>query len=75
MTKEIRAAYQALYYCAKHAGIVALICESGGGKTVIRRWLDNTIRERQEPIRILAPLASTSGCSPPARSARRSSAT
>jgi type II secretory pathway predicted ATPase ExeA len=56
-TKEIRAAYNALYYTAKHAGITALMCESGGGKTVLRRWLDNTIRERQEPIRLLAPQA------------------
>lgn len=57
VTKEIRAAYQALYYTAKHAGITALVCESGGGKTVIRRWLDNTIHERQEPIRLLSPQA------------------
>jgi type II secretory pathway predicted ATPase ExeA len=56
-TKEIRAAFNALYYTAKHAGITALVCESGGGKTVLRRWLDNTIRERQEPIRLLAPQA------------------
>jgi type II secretory pathway predicted ATPase ExeA len=56
-TKEIRAAFNALYYTAKHSGITALVCESGGGKTVLRRWLDNTIRERGEPIRLLAPQA------------------
>lgn len=57
VTKELRSAYNALYYTMKHAGITALVCESGGGKTVLRRWLDNTIRERQEPIRILSPIA------------------
>lgn len=55
VTKEIRAALQALHHTAKHAGITALVCESGGGKSVLRRWLDNTIRDRQEPIRLLTP--------------------
>jgi hypothetical protein len=45
VTKELRAAFNALYYTAKHAGITALICESGGGKSVLRRWLDDTIRD------------------------------
>lgn len=56
-TKEHRAAFNALYYTAKHAGITALVCESGGGKSVIRRWLDQEIRDRQEPIRLLSPQA------------------
>jgi type II secretory pathway predicted ATPase ExeA len=57
MTKELRAAFNALYYTAKHAGIMALIAESGGGKSTLRRMLDDTIRERQEPIRIVMPQA------------------
>jgi type II secretory pathway predicted ATPase ExeA len=57
MTKEIRAAYNALFYTAKHAGITALVCESGGGKSTVRRWLAGSIQERQEPIRLLIPQA------------------
>jgi type II secretory pathway predicted ATPase ExeA len=57
ITKELRAAFNALYYTAKHAGIMALICESGGGKSVLRRWLDEAIRDAPGADPLLVPQA------------------
>ena len=55
LSAEHRYVREAMYTTAKHGGFIAVIGESGAGKTVLRRDLLDRIRREQQPITCIQP--------------------
>lgn len=55
MTDETRFVSEFLYQTAKTGGMVALLGESGSGKTTIRRYALEKIQREKQKIKIIAP--------------------
>ncbi|MBI2397701.1 MAG: AAA family ATPase [Xanthomonadales bacterium] len=55
MTADQRYVSESMYYAAKHGGIVAVIGESGAGKSVLRRAFQERIRRDDDPIVVIQP--------------------
>jgi type II secretory pathway predicted ATPase ExeA len=55
LTPEIRYVRETLWDTAKHGGAVAVTCESGGGKSTIRRDLVDRILRDQPSIIVMSP--------------------
>ena len=55
LSAEHRYVREAMYTTAKHGGFLAVIGESGAGKTVLRRDLLDRIRREQQPITCVQP--------------------
>ncbi|WP_140919150.1 ExeA family protein [Limnobaculum xujianqingii] len=54
-TPDIRYVREALYQTARHGGFIAVIGESGAGKTTLRRDLTDRINRENAPIIIIEP--------------------
>lgn len=52
---DIRYIREAMFTTAKHGGLLAVVGESGGGKSVLRRDLIERINREKEPIVIIFP--------------------
>ena len=55
LTDETRFASEYLYQTAKSGGMIALLGESGSGKTTIRRYAMDRIQSEGQKIRVIAP--------------------
>lgn len=52
---EIRYVRETMYQAAKHGGFLAVVGESGAGKTTLMRDLEERILRENQPIRIIRP--------------------
>jgi type II secretory pathway predicted ATPase ExeA len=55
LTPEIRYVRETLWDAAKHGGAVGVVCESGGGKSTLRRDLIDRILREQPNIIVMSP--------------------
>lgn len=55
LSGEHRYIREAMYHAAKHGGFIAIIGESGAGKTTLRRDLIDRIAREQQPISVIQP--------------------
>ncbi|SAI74590.1 putative secretion ATPase%2C PEP-CTERM locus subfamily [Bordetella ansorpii] len=55
LSDDIRYVRAAVRQCAKHGGMLAVIGESGAGKTTVKRDLKEWITEQREPITVIEP--------------------
>lgn len=55
VSPDIRYIREAMYMTAKHGGLLAVVGESGGGKSVLRRDLVERINREKEQITIIFP--------------------
>lgn len=55
LSPDVRYVREAVWNTAKHGGMVAVIGESGAGKSVIRRDLLDRIRRESVPVRVIQP--------------------
>jgi type II secretory pathway predicted ATPase ExeA len=55
MSPDIRYIREAMYSTAKHGGLLAVVGESGGGKSVLRRDLFDRIARENEQITVIFP--------------------
>lgn len=55
ITPEIRRVRQAMWLTANHGGILAVISQSGGGKTVLRRDFYDRLERESSPVRVIMP--------------------
>ena len=55
LTPEIRYVRETLWDAAKHGGAVAVVCESGGGKSTLRRDLIDRVLRDQPSINVMSP--------------------
>ncbi len=56
ITPDIRYACNAVYQTAKHGGMLAVIAESGAGKSVVRRDFQDRLQAERAPIRVILPV-------------------
>lgn len=52
---------ETMYQAAKHGGFLAIIGESGAGKSVLRRDLIDRINKEDQPVRIISPMTPDKG--------------
>lgn len=57
LSEDQRYVRQSMLLIAKHGGIMAVVAESGGGKSVLRRDLDDRIKREGLPITMIFPRA------------------
>lgn len=55
LSSEQRYIRESMFYTAKHGGILAVVAESGGGKSVLRRDLIDRINRESQPITVIFP--------------------
>lgn len=55
LSAEHRYIREAMYHAAKHGGFIAVVGESGAGKTTLRRDLIDRVAREQQPISIVQP--------------------
>lgn len=55
LSRDARYVREAMYYAAKHGGFLAVIGESGAGKSVLRRDLVERLRRSEERIAVVQP--------------------
>lgn len=55
LTEDIRYVRAAMRQTAKHGGLLAVIAESGGGKSTLRKDLHHWINNQHEPISVVEP--------------------
>jgi len=55
LTPDIRYVRSAMRQCARHGGMLAVIAESGGGKSTLRMDLIDWINSAGEPITVIEP--------------------
>jgi type II secretory pathway predicted ATPase ExeA len=55
LAEEQRYVRQSMFHIAKHGGMMAVVAESGGGKSVLRRDLIDRIQRENHPITVIFP--------------------
>lgn len=55
LSAEQRYIRESMFYTAKHGGLLAVVAESGGGKSVLRRDLIDRINRESQPITVIFP--------------------
>lgn len=55
ISPDIRYVREAMFHTAKHGGLLAVIAESGAGKTTLMRDLEDRILRETQPILIIKP--------------------
>ena len=55
LSAEQRYIRESMFYTAKHGGLLAVVAESGGGKSVLRRDLIDRIQRESQPITVIFP--------------------
>lgn len=55
LSRDARYVREAMYYAAKHGGFLAVVGESGAGKSVLRRDLVERLRRSEERIAVVQP--------------------
>lgn len=55
ISPDIRYIREAMFQTAKHGGLLAVVAESGAGKTVLMRDLDDRIARENQPILLIRP--------------------
>ena len=61
LEKEQRYIRESMFAAAKHGGFLAIIGESGAGKSVLRRDLIDRINKEEQPVRIISPVTPDKG--------------
>ena len=61
LSSDQRYIRESMYVAAKHGGFLAVIGESGAGKSVLRRDLIDRINKEGQPIRIISPATPDKG--------------
>ncbi len=54
-SRDARYVREAMYYAAKHSGFLAVVGESGAGKSVLRRDLIERLRRAEENVTVVQP--------------------
>ncbi|WP_080418585.1 AAA family ATPase [Burkholderia ubonensis] len=55
VSPDIRYVREAMFQTAKHGGLLAVVSESGGGKTTLMRDLDDRVVRENHPIIVIKP--------------------
>ncbi|KVC63780.1 hypothetical protein BGV70_29690 [Burkholderia ubonensis] len=55
VSPDIRYVREAMFQTAKHGGLLAVVSESGGGKTTLMRDLDDRVLRENQPIIVIKP--------------------
>ncbi|ERJ39111.1 MULTISPECIES: AAA family ATPase [Burkholderia] len=55
VSPDIRYVREAMFQTAKHGGLLAVVAESGGGKTTLMRDLDDRVMRENQPIIVIKP--------------------
>ena len=55
LSPNIRFVRETMYQTAKHGGLLAVIGESGGGKSILRKDLINRLHKESQPIKVIQP--------------------
>ncbi|WP_080431009.1 ExeA family protein [Burkholderia ubonensis] len=55
VSPDIRYVREAMFQTAKHGGLLAVVSESGGGKTTLMRDLDDRVVRENQPIIVIKP--------------------
>jgi len=55
LSPDTRYVIESMYATAKHGGLVAVIGESGSGKSTARRYLEHRILDEHQPITLIQP--------------------
>ncbi|HGO6069934.1 ExeA family protein [Burkholderia vietnamiensis] len=55
VSPDIRYVREAMFQNAKHGGLLAVVAESGGGKTTLMRDLDDRVMRENQPIIVIKP--------------------
>ncbi|KVU58992.1 hypothetical protein WK70_13275 [Burkholderia cepacia] len=55
VSPDIRYVREAMFQTAKHGGLLAVVAESGGGKTTLMRDLEDRVMRENQPIIVIKP--------------------
>jgi type II secretory pathway predicted ATPase ExeA len=55
MSRSLRYVRESMHYCAMHGGFMAVIGESGAGKSILRKDLIHNLRQANAPVIIIEP--------------------
>lgn len=55
LSNELRYVRESMYQCARHGGFMAVIGESGGGKSTLREELIDRIRREEQAVIVIEP--------------------